>query len=119
MQRIRRAAKLTCPSRSITLREFINRQNRALLPRLVHPRLHDLRPLLQCLPIHKHDVASACHELDPAVLLHEERQIFDVLGGKATVDGFVVEEGRVEVDEGEAEDAVVAGIGEEEGGPFG
>lgn len=112
---------LTCTCCSITLRQLIHRDDRTLLSRIIHPLLNCRSPLLQLLPIHKDDITihPTTDELNPALLVHKQRNVSDIALGESPVDGGVAEEGEVEIQEVEAEDAVVPAVGEDERGPFG
>ncbi|VUC20006.1 unnamed protein product [Clonostachys rosea] len=116
------------PSRPLALAQLVHRQDAPLLPRLLNVLLDLARPLLRLPPVHEHDfpLPAACpvttaagRVLDPPVPLHEVEQLAYVGHAQPAVQPAVVEEVRVGGGgEAEAEDAVVARVGEDEGGPL-
>lgn len=126
--------KLTCSSGVFSLCQLIHSQNASLLRRLFHKGLNKSRPLLRFPPIQKHDIAASssrrrgvsgaiafagAEKLCAAVLAHEVEDLADVGRRQAAIDAAVEEEVRISGGgDGYAEEAVVAGVGEDEGGPF-
>ncbi|CAH0052844.1 unnamed protein product [Clonostachys solani] len=119
--------------RPLPLPQLVHGQHAALLPRLLDVLLDLARPLLRLAPVHEHDVplapsplpsspvtAAAGRVLDPPVPPHEVEQLADVGHAQPAVQPAVVEEVRVGGGgEAEPEDAVVARVGQDEGGPLG
>ncbi|CAI6098023.1 unnamed protein product [Clonostachys chloroleuca] len=118
------AVNLGAP-RPLALAQLVHGQHAALLARLLDVLFDLARPLLRLAPVHEHDfplapTAAAGRVLYPPVLLHEVEQLADVGHAQPAVQPAVVEEVRVGGGgEAEAEDAVVARVGEHEGGPLG
>lgn len=132
--------KITLAQRTLALRDLIQREHHALLPRLLHPARHQLRPLLHAFPPDIRDLLPGlfpfstpvfplsdpgpptAHPLRPSAPLLPAHPVDHVpcLGKRQPLpDLAVVEEGGLEgFGEGEAEEAVVPAVGEDEGGPF-
>lgn len=140
--------KHTCPSRVFSLCQLIDGQHASLLRRFIHIGLYQGSPLLRLAPIYQHHIPTTTTSrrrrrrrrtiaaavviaaaaprvprleiLGAAVLAHKVDDLADVGRREAAVERAVEEEVRLGGGgEGEAEDAVVARVGEDEGGPFG
>lgn len=114
----------TCASRSLPISQLVKGQHAALLRGVLDVGLDQGRPLVGLLPVDVDDVSVpglvAAGVLCPAVLAHKVDHLADVGGRQAAVYAAVGEEGRVRGGrEGELEEAVVLGVGEDEGGPLG
>lgn len=149
MVTMQEVTKHTCPSRVFSLCQFIDGQHASLLRRFIHIGLYQGSPLLRLAPIYQHHIPTTTSRrrrqrrrrtiataviaagaaapriprleiLRAAVLAHKVDDLADVGRREAAVERAVEEEVRLGGGgEGEAEDAVVARVGEDEGGPFG
>lgn len=132
---MRQGITLTCSPGVFSLCQLIHGQNASLLRRLFHKGLNKSSPLLRFPPIQKYDIAASgssrrrgvsgtvtfagAEELCAAVLAHEVEDLADVGRRQAPIDAAVEEEvGLCGGGDCYAEEAVVAGVGEDEGGPF-
>lgn len=97
--------------------------------RLLHIRLDKRRPLLGLPPIQQHHIprrtrrtritTSRTHKLGPSILAHEIKHLANVRRRKLPINRAVAKKLRLGGGrDDEPEEAVVARVGEDEGGPF-
>lgn len=107
-----------CP---LPLTHFVHGQHTPPLRRVVDIFLNQSSPLLGLLPVHEDDILAGPGpgELCSSVLAHELEDLVDVGETQAAAEAGVVEEVRLGGGrDGELEEAVVAGVGEDQGGPL-
>jgi hypothetical protein len=106
---------------AISFDKLVDCKHTAFLSRLFNVVLHKLSPLLRLSPVQKDDVArrTASDILYTPVGVHEGDDIPNIIELQTTIEFTVDKQIRVgSLGEGEAEDAVVSGVGEDEVGPL-